>query len=741
MRPGRTAVLLVIAGLAIAAGRVGHDRDRGVPKRGGGPGTGSWSAAMARLDSTSPNVRIEALRELLELVHAHRPAADRSGGGGGPRAVAAAADLRKLAALAARKDESLAIRFAALSVLSAEAVGAESAQAIASLSGVLRDETDDAAVRCHVASILASRAADPRCLDALKAAASSHSAEVRQVVFNNLGAMPIDRTVLLALARQGLDDDSRAVRRAAVDVVGSLAAGPEPEPEAIGLIGEIVAGGERDLQIQGLRHLAVLGPESSGVLDRLNLTLASAELDPRERIELASALLDATGDAARYLPPVVAGLRSDSSPVWRAAASRLQQAGRRGGPPGETAATIAAVEPLLGEADADVRSRAAVILARLTRRPRLYTRAIETGLNSRDRDTRDFAAGALHALPASGWQRVVRRRPRVGGPSPRTTGVLLLGLIAYVVWDMKRLARRAAARTGRFTIRKPPRRIHLRPAEQLAWNDEAGVAARVAALRALGFEDVGPLVVDEIAAARLWALVRLDEGIHACIFEQEELGLHVSLTTEYQDGSGFGLTTIPAVHRMEPPPWRTIVTVEPDTDVASLHARHLRERPPGALRPITAAGFADHYARVHADGVDWRNRQGGMSPEAIRALNRSRGVELSDQAIALLRAHLQRRALEELDASLRERFLEPSSLSEADRNALAARLVIVHDGLPLEVGTGPDDPATSPRRLFAEHNQRVAPPQRYARIGELVHPVAADVYLMPEVPPETRSVS
>lgn len=739
MRRGRTVVLLVIAGLAVAAGQVGHERVRGVARRGRGPDTRSdaesWSAAMARLDSPDPSTRIAALRALLELVQANEPASVRSGGV--PRAVAAV-DLRKLAALAARKDESLAIRFAALSVVDAESLGTESSQAVAGLSRVLTDETEDAAVRCHVASILASRADDPRCLEALKAAASSRSAEVRQVVFNNLRQIPIDRSVLFALARRGLQDDSRAVRRAAVDLVGNLAAGPKPEPEAIGLLREIVSGDERELQIQGLRHLAVLGSESSGVLSRLNLTLASADLEPRERIELASALLDATGDSERYLPPVVEGLRSGSSPVWRAAASRLQQAGRRGRHPGETVATIAAVEPLLGAADADVQSRAAVVMARLTRRPRLYTRTIEKGLSSRDRDTRVYAAGALHAMPASGWQRVVQRRPRVGGPSLRSTGVLLLGLIAYVVWDMKRLAQRAAARTGRFTIRKPPRRIQLRPVEELAWSDEAGVAQRVAALRALGFEDVGPLVVDEIDSARLWALVRPDEAVHACVFEQAGVGLHLSLTTEYQDGSGFGLTTIPAVYRMEPPPWRRIITVEPGLDAASLYARHLRDRPPGALRPVTAAGFAAHYARVHADSVDWRNRHGGMSPEAIRDLNRTHGVQLTDAAIALLRAHLQRRAVEELDASLRERFLEQPAFSEADRAALAARLVIVHDGLPLEGGSGPDDPTASARRLFAEHNELVAQSQRYAKIGELVHPVGADVYLMPENPPESQ---
>jgi hypothetical protein len=154
-----------------------------------------------------------------------------------------------------------------------------------------------------------------------------------------------------------------------------------------------------------------------------------------------------------------------------------------------------------------------------------------------------------------------------------------------------------------------------------------------------------------------------------------------------------------------------------------------------------------------------------MSVDEIRAMNRARGIEPEDRTIAAVRAKLLRRALHELDLSLRERFLERSGLSDEERERLEARLVIVHDGLPLgwlaEVFLPQIDDAfhaeaaaeasglhdewldgrakeSSPawqelpsRQAFAAFNGGLGECDRYVKLGELDRPVPADVYAAP----------
>ena len=761
--PTRRTTLAMIAALALGAvlAVVGLPRVRAWLATD----DARWAAATRGLRGSGRDDRLAASRTLARLAFEQEF-------GGEIRTAAQVreleADLGAIAREASLRSEDLEVRSALVKVLGAPRLRDHASEAVRPLADVIRDESDDPELRAEILASLAPIGPRPLFQGAVVAATASPEARVRAAAFIALDPMELNPAVLLPILDRALDDPEDTVRLSAVELAGDLA--DKDVPGALELLARAFRSSVPTVRKLALVRLKTFGPEGKQVVPDLLRELKTTA-DPAFRLDLASALAGLTGDSRRYLPYLIEGLRSNDARVWQHAASSLMYAWRRGV---ESDERVPALQALLDDAGAgpDVQARAAVALAVITGQPERYKRWIVRGLVSHDPMTRSWVniwGGTALRGPFQAYQSSRRWQVR---------GVTFLGIFAavlavglFVRWDIKQFLRRAEEKrkSALVFINRRPRRIRVEPREPLPWARPEAVAERVADWWALGFEDFGSFAIVEVPASRLRALAKPDEGLLAMVGEHDQYGLFHSLTVEFQDGSGLTLSTLNRPCHPESRPGRETIHLA-DTDAPSLLARLRADRPDGPVRPIARDEFPAFYERVHADNVDWWNSRGGATDEDLLALNRARGIDLSEARLAGLRAKVRSQAMRELETSLRERYLDGLGLSAEDRARIEPRLTVVHDSLspiwlgetflPLlddeaalaerlgEPGQGLRDDwidvepggkqkalpweELPPRLAFAALNARVTEPARYLKVGVLTWPLDTDLYLAPE---------
>ncbi|MFN3649542.1 MAG: hypothetical protein ACK47B_08150 [Armatimonadota bacterium] len=307
-----------------------------------------------------------------------------------------------------------------------------------------------------------------------------------------------------------------------------------------------------------------------------------------------------------------------------------------------------------------------------------------------------------------------------------------------------------------------PTRIHLRRRDAVAWQNPEAAESYSSALLALGFEDAGSYDIEELDFVRLRGFAHPGESVYAAVYEHEKAGTWFDLVSFYQDGTSATYSNAPRLAQgMDQRPGHS-KTFDNGADLQTLFQRMLAERPGGALSPATTSGFANALERAYADHMDWRHAR-GPSEDEIRFVAAEMGEEPSDEQLAEVREQLELQSLAGLDESLRERFLEQSSLSAAEWEAVRERVVIVHDRLKPEMlaerytewvnmcgeyaeeedeREEQDDPeyqkalaaarVSEPRAAFAALNEQLPEEKRFRLLGTVTYPLPAAVYVAPE---------
>lgn len=331
--------------------------------------------------------------------------------------------------------------------------------------------------------------------------------------------------------------------------------------------------------------------------------------------------------------------------------------------------------------------------------------------------------------------------------------VLLIVAWRLVVWVFRKKLMDAM---DPFQYAHVPPRLHLGRRPRIEWKDPAAVLQQADALHGVGFSDAGLFVPHEVPYLRIHALVRPEDSAWAVVYEHDKAGIWTDLYSRYEDGTGVTYTTAPMGAEVESPPGCTKVT-EPGADLAELYHRFLGERRTEGLVAASADTFASIFEKAYAQSMDWRNSRGGPTEEEIRRTLEASGEEVTEEAVAAVRAMQLEQALEGLEVALRERFLATTRLSAAEWEAVDGRLLFIHDLLPEErvallfyqaQGGDEDDedvPEIPPalrglpaRQLFARLNETAPPDRRFEKLDELSQPLPADVYASPETdePPD-----
>ncbi len=295
------------------------------------------------------------------------------------------------------------------------------------------------------------------------------------------------------------------------------------------------------------------------------------------------------------------------------------------------------------------------------------------------------------------------------------------------------------------TMAGAPSRITLIPLAAPSWANPSATLPLVDSLRSLGFEKVGNFQVQEIVGMEMEVWMNFAKSVTSVIYERPNVGIWLDLWTHFQDGTRMTFANPPVGNRIEFAPGHDC-RLFPGMDARELFEKFLAERPDKPAKPVSAETFVSVFEKTYAEEHCWRNSRGGPSIDEIRAIGMRTGETYDEDVIQATHEFSERHALEELDETIRERFLEQTKMSAVEWERVRDRVIVIHDKMNPEVfedvvGPWLDDeefPDTSqvegvaPRRIFDQINEALPVKRRFERLGTVSSPVEADIYAVPE---------
>jgi len=296
-----------------------------------------------------------------------------------------------------------------------------------------------------------------------------------------------------------------------------------------------------------------------------------------------------------------------------------------------------------------------------------------------------------------------------------------------------------------------PMRIRLIREVNPGWNDEDAVHRVVGPLRKAGFEEAGTFVMEEVPDVCLQAWAQSEKSVYAVIYEHPDRGVWFEFVSRYEDGATLTHTTAPA-SGLDRPPNNILERCDADTDSTKVYQAHLAARPDKPLLPATPKQFKPDFERSYAAEMDWRFERGGFTEAEIRKNLKAIGNETTDLQIKQVHAMQQAQVNIWLQTKLKENFRP--NLSDEKWRKVKNRLIFIHDRLTGEELHGLymncvdwDDEDSQERADEAEELSRDGSARSaFARmiltlpagnmpkkIGHLTEPIAADVYVGPNV--------
>jgi hypothetical protein len=339
----------------------------------------------------------------------------------------------------------------------------------------------------------------------------------------------------------------------------------------------------------------------------------------------------------------------------------------------------------------------------------------------------------------------------IGGLVVLVVVTAVLGLL-WLRWKIRKLGGKFGEMLDSLQAGgPPPMRIKLEAVSAVDWEDPDAVDKLLQPLREVGFTDIGTYVIAAIDT-RAHALQQPAESVCAVIYEHPQIGVWADLVTRYEDGGTISYANAKD-DRMDRPANRQVTYFE-GCDTGKLYRRLLDERPRKAMFRVDAGNFVDVFEQAYAEEMDWRMSRGGPTEQEIRRIAERDGQECTPELVETIRGSWSQSYNEFLDDQLRDAYLATSGVAASRWEQIRDQVVFVHDQLtPQEVvdlyeeALDWDDgraealsdaaqrtaESRSPRDAFAECNVKLPSQSRFEKIGSVDEPVAADVYLMPDV--------
>lgn len=156
---------------------------------------------------------------------------------------------------------------------------------------------------------------------------------------------------------------------------------------------------------------------------------------------------------------------------------------------------------------------------------------------------------------------------------------------------------------GKKAVEAQPDRITLNRISSPDWQDSS-VGQIISSLHAAGFQDAGAYSVDKMPGVKVAILAKPEDCVAAHVYEHPKAGIWIELATRYQDGTSTTLTTLPSTGQNQPA-WLT-TTRAAKAPAADLVRHLIRDRRPGAMKPVSAEQAPREFEEGFAKYMSWR---------------------------------------------------------------------------------------------------------------------------------------
>lgn len=189
---------------------------------------------------------------------------------------------------------------------------------------------------------------------------------------------------------------------------------------------------------------------------------------------------------------------------------------------------------------------------------------------------------------------------------------LRLAFLLFLNW----LANAFLGGVGEQALAQQPDHLHLTPAADYEWSNEAGMDAIADPLMERGFTEAGTYEIDAMPGAYVRFLV--SPTVHLCcaIYEHPKIGVWFDLYSRFEDERGVTYTTATAKGLDRQP--GSITVNAPGATSVQLYDRILKERPKVKMVEITAANVVSQFEAAYAREIAWRKKKGISGAEVAR---------------------------------------------------------------------------------------------------------------------------
>lgn len=333
--------------------------------------------------------------------------------------------------------------------------------------------------------------------------------------------------------------------------------------------------------------------------------------------------------------------------------------------------------------------------------------------------------------------------------------LIIACLIGGAIWFWRAKIKRLCAWGWAASILPAPARLQLVPGPDAHSKKEQRVTQRQAALRELGFQDLGTLDVTNVAGLRLFILHNPTNGLAAMIEERDCTGTWTDVLKFEEGGNELFLAS--NAHRrfhfhFLPGDRKTHLADVPEREL--VQAALASGSAPATPSPLTLDGFSHLLERAYARHMDTLLIE-GLDDAQIRRLLRDAHTgnepfeEISDRDFTQMKNSVKEMVNNLLRSACAFEFVRTESLPASEWHRSRDRLLVIHDRTPLfslasrlaceafltdalknNLSKQPRK-HSEPRHAFASLNNALPLTERYHKLGHVTAPVPADIYRAP----------